>query len=219
MLDAVLSPEFSTLVMIIVIDIVMSGDNAIIIGMAAAGLPPDLRKKAIIYGIVGATALRIVFAVLVVLLLEMKGLKFAGGLLLLWVCWRMWRDIRADHSVEEIAAAAEATSAKGLEKTLRTAMVNIIVADVSMSLDNVLAVAGAARDHMNMLIFGLVLSISLMGVTANYIARLLERYSWISYLGLFIIAYVAIDMIWSGGCEIIERGGCEILSVFLGLML
>ena len=219
MLDGVLSPELSTLVMIIVIDIVMSGDNAIIIGMAAAGLPPDLRKKAIMYGIVGATALRIVFAVLVVLLLEMKGLKFAGGLLLLWVCWRMWRDIRADHSVEEIAAAAEATSAKGLEKTLRTAMVNIIVADVSMSLDNVLAVAGAARDHMNMLIFGLVLSISLMGVTANYIARLLERYSWISYLGLFIIAYVAIDMIWSGGCEIIERGCSEILSVFLGLMV
>ena len=202
MFDAVLSPELSTLVMIIVIDIVMSGDNAIIIGMAAASLPPDLRKKAIIYGIVGATALRIVFAVLVVLLLEMKGLKFAGGLLLLWVCWRMWRDIRADHSVEEIAAAAEATSAKESEKTLRTAMVNIIVADVSMSLDNVLAVAGVARDHMSMLVFGLLLSIALMGVTANYIARLLERNSWIGYLGLFIIAYVAIDMMWYGGQEL-----------------
>ena len=205
MLDAVLSPELSTLVMIIVIDIVMSGDNAIIIGMAAAGLPPDLRKKAIIYGIVGATALRIVFSVLVVLLLEMKGLRFAGGLLLLWVCWRMWRDIRADHSVEEIAAQSEAKSAKGSEKTLRTAMVNIIVADVSMSLDNVLAVAGVARDHMSMLVFGLLLSIALMGVTANYIARLLERYSWIGYLGLAIIAYVAIDMIWDGGQEIYYR--------------
>ena len=202
MLDAVLSPEFSTLVMIIVIDIVMSGDNAIIIGMAAAGLPPDLRKKAIIYGIVGATALRIVFAVLVVFLLKMPGLMFVGGLLLLWVCWRMWRDIRADHSVEDIAAQSEAKSAKGSEKTLRTAMVNIIVADVSMSLDNVLAVAGVARDHMSMLVFGLLLSIALMGVTANYIARLLERNSWIGYLGLFIIAYVAIDMMWYGGQEL-----------------
>ena len=188
--------------MIIVIDIVMSGDNAIIIGMAAAGLPPDLRKKAIIYGIVGATALRIVFSVLVVLLLEMKGLRFAGGLLLLWVCWRMWCDIRANRSVEEIATEAEAKSAKGSEKTLRTAMVTIIVADVSMSLDNVLAVAGVARDHMSMLVFGLILSIALMGVTANYIARLLERYYWISYLGLFIIAYVAIDMMWYGGQEL-----------------
>ena len=201
MLDAVLSPELSTLVMIIVIDIVMSGDNAIIIGMAAAGLPPDLRKKAIIYGIVGATALRIVFAVLVVFLLKMPGLMFVGGLLLLWVCWRMWRDIRADHSVEEIAAQSEAKSAKGSEKTLRTAMVTIIVADVSMSLDNVLAVAGVARDHMSMLVFGLLLSIALMGVTANYIARLLERNSWIGYLGLFIIVYVAIDMMWYGGQE------------------
>ena len=209
--DAVLSPDLSALVLIIVIDIVMSGDNAIIIGMAAAGLPPDLRKKAIIYGIVGATALRIVFAAVVVLLLKMPGLMFVGGLLLLWVCWRMWRDIRADHSVEDIAAQSEAKSAKGSEKTLRTAMVNIIVADVSMSLDNVLAVAGVARDHMSMLVFGLLLSIALMGVTANYIARLLERYYWISYLGLFVIACVAIDMIWDGGCEI--------LSVFWGLML
>ena len=211
MLDAVLSPELSTLVMIIVIDIVMSGDNAIIIGMAAAGLPPDLRKKALLYGIIGATAFRIGFAVVVVQLLSIKGITFAGGLLLFWVCWRMWHDIRTGHSVEDITGEAEAKLAKGSEKTLRTAMVNIIVADVSMSLDNVLAVAGAARDHTGMLVFGLILSIALMGVTANYIARLLERYTWVGYLGLAIIAYVAIEMVW--------RGGSEIYREVLGLML
>ena len=202
MLDAILRPEFSSLVMIIVIDIVMSGDNAIIIGMAAAVLPPDLRKKALIYGIIGATALRIVFAVVVVQLLSIKGITFAGGLLLFWVCWRMWHDIRTGHSVEDITGEAEAKLAKGSEKTLRTAMVNIIVADVSMSLDNVLAVAGVARDNMSMLVFGLLLSIALMGVTANYFGRLLERNSWIGYLGLVINAYVAIDMMWYGGQEI-----------------
>jgi len=210
-LDAILRPEFSSLVMIIVIDIVMSGDNAIIIGMAAAGLPPDLRKKALIYGIIGATALRIGFAVVVVQLLSIKGLTFAGGLLLFWVCWRMWYDIRTDHSVEDITGEAEENLGKGSEKALRTAMVNIIVADVSMSLDNVLAVAGAARDHIGMLVFGLILSIALMGITANYIARLLERYTWIGYLGLAIIAYVAIEMVW--------RGGSEIYREVLGLML
>ncbi len=202
MLDSLLSPELIALVQIIVIDIVMSGDNAIIIGLAAAGLPPELRKKAIVYGILGATVLRIIFASVVVQLLSIIGIMLAGGLLLLWVCWRMWQELRAGQSVEEITAEAEANAKNAPPKTLRTAMVNIIVADVSMSLDNVLAVAGAARDHLEMLIFGLVLSIALMGVTANYIARLLERYTWIGYLGLAIIAYVAIDMIWRGSQDI-----------------
>jgi YjbE family integral membrane protein len=202
MLDSLLSPELVALVQIIVIDIVMSGDNAIIIGLAAAGLPPELRKKAIIYGIVGATVLRIIFASVVVQLLSIIGIMLAGGLLLLWVCWRMWQELRAGQSVEEIAAEAEANAKDAPPKSLRTAMINIVVADVSMSLDNVLAVAGAARDHLEMLIFGLVLSIALMGVTANFIAKLLERHKWIGYLGLVIIAYVAIDMIWRGSQEI-----------------
>ena len=202
MFDSLHSPELVALVQIIVIDIVMSGDNAIIIGLAAAGLPPELRKKAIIYGIVGATVLRIIFASVVVQLLSIIGIMLPGGLLLLWVCWRMWQELRAGQSVEEIAAEAEANAKDAPPKSLRTAMINIVVADVSMSLDNVLAVAGAARDHLEMLIFGLVLSIALMGVTASYIAKLLERYTWISYLGLAIIAYVAIDMIWRGSQEI-----------------
>ena len=202
MLDSLLTPELVALVQIIVIDIVMSGDNAIIIGLAAAGLPPELRKKAIIYGIVGATVLRIIFASVVVQLLSIIGIMLAGGLLLLWVCWRMWQELRAGQSVEEITAEAEANAKDAPPKSLRTAMINIIVADVSMSLDNVLAVAGAARDHLEMLIFGLVLSIALMGATANYIAKLLERYIWIGYLGLAIIAYVAIDMIWRGSQDI-----------------
>ena len=202
MLDSLLTPDMLALVQIIVIDIVMSGDNAIIIGLAAAGLPPELRKKAIIYGIVGATVLRIIFASVVVQLLSIVGIMLAGGLLLLWVCWRMWQELRTGQSVEEITAEAEANAKDVPPKSLRTAMINIVVADVSMSLDNVLAVAGAARDHLEMLIFGLVLSIALTGVTANYIAKLLERYTWISYLGLAIIAYVAIDMIWRGSQEI-----------------
>jgi len=202
MFDSLHSPELVALVQIIVIDIVMSGDNAIIIGLAAAGLPPELRKKAIIYGIVGATVLRIIFASVVVQLLSIIGIMLAGGLLLLWVCWRMWQELRAGQSVEEITAEAEANAKDATPKSLRTAMINIVVADVSMSLDNVLAVAGAARDHLEMLIFGLVLSIALMGATANFIAKLLERYKWIGYLGLVIIAYVALDMIWRGSQEI-----------------
>ena len=202
MFDSLHSPELVALVQIIVIDIVMSGDNAIIIGLAAAGLPPELRKKAIIYGIVGATVLRIIFASVVVQLLSIIGIMLAGGLLLLWVCWRMWQELRAGQSVEEITAEAEANAKDAPPKSLRTAMINIVVADVSMSLDNVLAVAGAARDHLEMLIFGLVLSIALMGATANFIAKLLQRYKWIGYLGLVIIAYVALDMIWRGSQEI-----------------
>lgn len=202
MFDSFTSAEMTAFFQIIVIDIVMSGDNAIIIGMAAAGLPPELRKKAIFWGIIGATVLRILFAVIVVQLLSIIGIKMVGGLLLLWVCWRMWQEIRAGATVEEMERQADEKGAEESPKTLRTAMINIIVADATMSLDNVLAVAGAARDHMEMLIFGLVLSIALMAVTANFIARLLEKHIWLGYLGLLIIAYVAVDMIISGGGEI-----------------
>ena len=204
MLNSLMTPELTAFLQIIVIDIVMSGDNAIIIGMAAAGLPPELRKKAIFWGIIGATVLRIFFAVIVVQLLSITGIKVIGGLLLLWVCWRMWQEIRAGATVEDIEREVEENAKKGLPKTLRTAMVNIIVADATMSLDNVLAVAGAARDHLEMLIFGLVLSIALMALTANYIAKLLEKHTWLGYLGLAIIAYVAIQMIWQGSGEVMD---------------
>jgi len=204
MLDSLMTPELTAFLQIIVIDIVMSGDNAIIIGMAAAGLPPELRKKAIFWGIIGATVLRIFFAVIVVQLLSIIGIKVIGGLLLLWVCWRMWQEIRAGATVEDIEREAEENAKKGPPKTLRTAMVNIVVADATMSLDNVLAVAGAARDHLEMLIFGLVLSIALMALMANYIAKLLEKHTWLGYLGLAIIAYVAIQMIWQGSGEVMD---------------
>ncbi len=204
MLDSLITPELTAFLQIIVIDIVMSGDNAIIIGMAAAGLPPELRKKAIFWGIIGATVLRIFFAVIVVQLLSITGIKVIGGLLLLWVCWRMWQEIRAGGTVEGVGREAAENAEKGPPKTLRTAMVNIIVADATMSLDNVLAVAGAARDHLEMLIFGLVLSIALMALTANYIAKLLEKHTWLGYLGLAIIAYVAIQMIWQGSGEVMD---------------
>ena len=204
MLDSLITPELTAFLQIIVIDIVMSGDNAIIIGMAAAGLPPELRKKAIFWGIIGATVLRIFFALIVVQLLSITGIKVIGGLLLLWVCWRMWQEIRAGTTVEDIEREVEENAKKGSPKTLRTAMVNIIVADATMSLDNVLAVAGAARDHLEMLIFGLVLSIALMALTANYIAKLLEKHTWLGYLGLAIIAYVAIQMIWQGSGEVMD---------------
>ena len=205
MLESLLSPDLTALGMIIAIDIVMSGDNAIIIGMAAAGLEPELRRRAIVYGIAGAAVLRILFAVAVLHLLDILGLTLAGGLLLAWVCWRMWRDLRNPSApIPNEARQDGDPAARNVRptKTLRGAMINIIVADVSMSLDNVLAVAGAARDHMGMLVFGLVLSIALMAVAANYIAGLLERHKWIAYVGLVIIVYVAGDMIWRGTHEI-----------------
>jgi len=205
MLESLLSLDLTVLATIIAIDIVMSGDNAIIIGMAAAGLEPELRRRAIIYGIAGATVLRILFAAVTFQLLAIIGLTLAGGLLLAWVCWRMWRDLRnPSPSVADDARQDGVPAAQNVRptKTLRSAMINIIVADVSMSLDNILAVAGAAGDHLGMLVFGLVLSIALMGLAATYIARLLERHKWIAYIGLVIVGYVAVDMIWRGTDEI-----------------
>jgi YjbE family integral membrane protein len=204
-MESFVGPEVTAFLMVVVIDLVMSGDNAIIIGMAANSLPKDLRRKAIIYGIMGATVLRIAFAATAVQLLQIIGLTLAGGLLLVWVCWRMWRELRKGKTLAEMEAEAAANpegAAAQTPTTMRSALLNIIIADVSMSLDNVLAVAGAARDHMNILIFGLVLSIALMAVASTYIANLLDRYPWISYIGLAIILYVAGDMIWRGGFEV-----------------
>src|SRR6478752_5072389 len=186
------------LLQVIMIDLVLAGDNAVVIGLAAAGLPPEQRKKAILVGILAATVLRIALASVTVQLLNIIGLLLAGGILLLWVCWKMWRELRqrrSHKSAEDTVAEAEATAPR---KTFAQAAWQIVLADVSMSLDNVLAVAGAARDHIEALIFGLGLSIVLMGIAASFIARLLNRYRWVAYVGLAIIFYVACDMIWRG---------------------
>jgi YjbE family integral membrane protein len=199
-------PALAALGSVIVIDIVMSGDNAIIIGMAAAGLPPDLRRRAIIYGIMAATVLRIVFALVTFQLLAILGLTLAGGLLLAWVCWHMWCEIRCGNMrcapADDEMGKSDADAPPKPVKTLRQAMLTIIIADVSMSLDNVLAVAGAAHEFLWVLVFGLMLSIALMAVAANYIAGLLERHHWIAYVGLLVIAYVAGDMIYRGVVEV-----------------
>ncbi len=192
---------------VIMIDLVLAGDNAIVIGLAAAGLPKEMRGKAILLGIIAATVLRIVFALATTWLLALGGaLLVGGGLLLLWVCWKMWRELSDSGQHNE---GAEAITGEDLDndgnvadgaprKTFAQAAWQIVIADVSMSLDNVLAVAGAAKEHPGVLIFGLALSIALMGLAANFVARLLNKHRWIAYVGLLIILYVAIVMTWEG---------------------
>jgi YjbE family integral membrane protein len=199
---------------VIMIDLVLAGDNAIVIGLAAAGLPAHQRTQVILIGIAAATGLRVVFALMTTQLLQIVGLLFAGGVLLLWVCWKMWRELRTSHA-EEIEAVEAVTAedinadgtiaagGSGGGKTFAQAAWQIVIADVSMSLDNVLAVAGAARDHPYVLVFGLVLSIALMGIAASFIAKLLNRHRWIAYVGLAIILYVAGDMIYRGFFEVL----------------
>jgi YjbE family integral membrane protein len=201
----------AVLFQVVLIDIALAGDNAIVVGMAAAGLPAKQRTKAIAIGMAGAACLLIVFAIMATQLLKIIGLLFIGGLLLLWVCWKMWRELR--ESKEEHDAVEHLTHADtnkdgkvgGLaqRKTLRQAASQIILADLSMSLDNVLAVGAAAREHPYVLIFGLSLSIFLMGVAASFIARLLQRYRWIAYIGLAVILYVALGMIYRGGLDLL----------------
>ena len=206
MLEFITSQHLNALFQVIMIDLVLAGDNAIVIGLAAAGLPEGQRKKAILIGIVAATVLRIGFASVTVQLLQIIGLLLAGGVLLLWVCWKMWRELQTSHhqpKLQSLSAASTAdASAAGGQKTLGQAVWQITIADVSMSLDNVLAVAGAAREHPMILIFGLALSIALMGFAANFIARLLEKHRWIAYVGLAIILYVAFDMCYRGALEV-----------------
>ena len=213
-MSELLTPEaVSAFFEVIFIDLVLAGDNAIVIGLAASGLPHAQRHKAIFVGIIAATALRILFASIATWLLAIVGLLVAGGILLLWVCWKMWRELRTTES--ESDAAQEALAARGLDgsdeiaegtprKTFAQAAWQIIIADISMSLDNVLAVAGAAREQPVVLVFGLLLSIALMGAAASFIAGLLRRHRWIAYVGLAVILYVALRMIWDGIFEIHE---------------
>jgi YjbE family integral membrane protein len=206
------APEaIAALFQVIMIDLALAGDNAIIVGMAAAGLRPEQRAWAILVGLMGATALLVLFAGITTQLLKLVGLLFAGGLLLLWVCWKMWRELRSSAKEEQQAVEALTgyeINADGTiagyapRKTLGQAAGQIIVADLSMSLDNVLAVAGAAREHPIVLVFGLSLSIILMGVAASFIARLLQKHRWIAYIGLAVILYVALGMVYRGALEL-----------------
>src|SRR6186997_2920907 len=199
MIDLSMLPQgaITAVLQVIMIDLVLAGDNAVVIGLAAAGLPPAQRSKAILVGIIAATVLRLAFAAIAIELLAIVGLLLAGGILLLWVCWKMWRELRGP-SAEDTEAALLKHDAHVPRKTFAQAAWQIVIADVSMSLDNVLAVAGAAREHPVVLVFGLVLSIALMGFAASFVARLLHRYRWIAYLGLLIIFLVAVKMMLDG---------------------
>ena len=206
MSDIVSSEALAALLQVIMINFVLSGDNAVVIGLATVGLPPEQRKRAMFVGIFAATALRVAFAAVATQLLQVLGLLLAGGILLLWVCWKMWRELRArSHRAEDVPpddAADGATGRRLHRKTFRQAALQIVVADVSMSLDNVLAVAGAAREHPFILAFGLLLSIAMMAVAATLLGRLIEKYRWIAYLGLAVILYVACEMIYRGTLEV-----------------
>jgi YjbE family integral membrane protein len=207
--------HLGTLLSVVIIDVVLAGDNAIVVGMAAARLPPARRRRVITLGIIAATALRILFAYFAVRLLAIIGLTLAGGVLLLWVCWKMYREIRETRAGDR-SGTTPAGDCRNRIRTAHTtsaeALTRIVLADVSMSLDNVLAVAGIARDHFWLLAFGLLLSVALMGVASTWIARLLDRYFWISWVGLGIITFVALRMIWDGSSEIVRQTAALTLS-------
>jgi YjbE family integral membrane protein len=183
------------LAQVVMIDVMLAGDNAVVIGLAAARVPAALRRKVILWGLVAAVGLRVGLAVMAVSLLQVIGLTLAGGILLLWVSWRFWREISGQHKAGHHAVDANAS--------LKRAILQIVIADISMSLDNVLAVSGAAIGHLDVLVIGLLLSVAMMGVAAEMIARLLERRRWVSYLGLAIVVYVALSMIWHGSHDVI----------------
>ncbi|MET0338177.1 MAG: TerC family protein, partial [Caulobacter sp.] len=219
------NPEFvsqaSALGKVLMIDLVLAGDNAVAVGLAAAALPAEQRRKAILIGLAAAVVMRIGLALITVQLLAIVGLLLAGGFLLLWVCWKMWRELREQATHDQAEAQAELELAQSIEhgggpspeelgikrKTFGAALLQIMIADITMSLDNVLAVAGAAHDHPWIMVFGLVLSIALMGLAATFIARLLNKHRWIAYVGLVIVLYVAGHMIWDGYRSVVVRTG------------
>jgi YjbE family integral membrane protein len=206
MLETLFTPDgpAAAFLQVLMIDLVLAGDNAVAVGLAAGGLPVKDRKKVILYGLGAAVVLRIGFALITTWLLGVVGLLLAGGFLLLWVCWKMWREMRDQAAQDAADAAAVLDSDPATEprarapKSFKSAFLQVLIADVSMSLDNVLAVAGAAREHPGILVFGLLLSIALMGLAANAIAKLLHKHRWIGFVGLAIVLYVALHMIWEG---------------------
>ena len=211
--DLLTPSALSALLQVLMIDLVLAGDNAVAVGLAAGGLPAEQRKKAILWGLAAAVIIRIGFALITTQLLAVIGLLLAGGLLLLWVCWRMWKELREQAVADEVAAGAAMDDDPTTEpmvkpaKSFRAAFTQILIADISMSLDNVLAVAGAAREHPGILVFGLLRSIALMGVAASWIASLLHRYRWIGYVGLVIVLYVALHMMWQGHQQVVDDLG------------
>ncbi|HEX8662236.1 MAG TPA: TerC family protein [Brevundimonas sp.] len=212
-----LASQATALGQVLMIDLVLAGDNAVAVGLAAAALAPEQRKKAILIGLAAAVVLRIGFALITVQLLAIIGLLLAGGVLLLWVCWKMWRELQEQRTHDQAEAEAELEMALSVHhgggpppealgvkrKTFGAALLQIMIADVTMSLDNVLAVAGAAHEHPWIMVFGLILSIALMGVAATYIAKMLTKYRWIGYVGLAIVLFVAVRMIWEGHRDVV----------------
>ena len=194
---------FAAFLQVLMIDLVLAGDNAIVVGALAAGLPPEQRRKVILIGVLAALVMRIGFALIVTQLLQVVGLILAGGILLLWVAWKMYRELHhGGESAGSPEIAGDENSGVRPAKSFAAAAWAVAVADVSMSLDNVLAVAGAARDHPGIMIVGLVFAVILMGVAANVIAKYIERYRWIAYVGLLVILYVAGKMIWEGWTDV-----------------
>ncbi len=203
--------EIAAFVQVVIVDLVLAGDNAIVVAMAVVGLPKEHRAKVLIIGIAAATLMRVGFALITVQLMGMLGLGIAGGVLLLWVSWKLWRELKeqreedqAAEDIDEIVHGEPLKHPDPPRKSMRQAVTQVIIADVSMSLDNVLAVAGIARDHQWVLVTGLVLSVAFMGLAAAVIARLLARHHWIGFVGLAVIFYVAVAMIWDGVAQVVQ---------------
>ncbi|HIJ83339.1 MAG: hypothetical protein HW380_252 [Magnetococcales bacterium] len=206
-METELVSQLTAFVQVIFIDLVLAGDNAIVVGMAAASVPIEHRKRVIVLGTAAAVFLRIIFALITTQLLQIVGLTLAGGLLLLFVAWQMYHDIRSHGREKTAEEKLKEAQNQGQNKTVAAAVWQVALADLSMSLDNVLAVAGAAKDHPGILVAGLVIAIIMMAFAANYIAKLIQKRPWIAWIGLAIIAYVAVDMVWRGYLQIIASTG------------
>jgi YjbE family integral membrane protein len=206
--------EVTAFLQVIMVDLVLAGDNAIVVGMAASRVAPALRARVIFWGVAGAVVLRVLFAVMATQLLTIVGLTLAGGILLLWVCWKMYREIRLPAAQPAFAGGAPGGgAAESRTMTFGAALTQIVVADVSMSLDNILAVAGAAKGQIWILALGLTVAVAFMALLSAYIAKLLAKHHWITWIGLLIVLYVALEMIWTGthqvGCEFVSKRACD----------